>query len=67
MAPGRLEVDDTSTLPSPPSKPTVYLLDSLHPTAVKHAQSLFHAILPRTLSTQNGAKKPNTWSSKALT
>ncbi|KAJ5058795.1 D-isomer specific 2-hydroxyacid dehydrogenase [Bipolaris maydis] len=28
------------------AKPTVYLLDAFHPTAVKHAQSLFDAILP---------------------
>jgi phosphoglycerate dehydrogenase-like enzyme len=46
MAPGRLEVEDASTLPTPSVKPTVYLLDSLHPTAVTHAQSLFNAILP---------------------
>lgn len=39
--------------PSPPheiesGKPTVYLLDSFHPVAVKHAQKLFNAILPGT-------------------
>lgn len=27
-------------------KPTVYMLDSFHPSAVKHAQNLFHVILP---------------------
>jgi phosphoglycerate dehydrogenase-like enzyme len=27
-------------------KATVYLLDSFHPTATKHAQTLFDAVLP---------------------
>ncbi|KAI6808898.1 putative D-3-phosphoglycerate dehydrogenase [Hortaea werneckii] len=28
------------------SKPTVYMLDNFHPSAVQHAQNLFHVILP---------------------
>ncbi|RMY87863.1 hypothetical protein D0864_06762 [Hortaea werneckii] len=28
------------------SKPTVYMLDTFHPSAVQHAQKLFHVILP---------------------
>lgn len=28
------------------AKPTVYMLDTFHPSAVKHAQNLFHVILP---------------------
>jgi phosphoglycerate dehydrogenase-like enzyme len=50
MAPGRIEDHDPASLPpTPPStaeKPTVYLLDTLHPKAVEHAQSLFNAVLP---------------------
>lgn len=49
MAPAR--VDSVSEEPSlveaeETQKPTVYLLDSFHPTATKHAQTLFNAILP---------------------
>ncbi|OAL44826.1 hypothetical protein IQ07DRAFT_663093 [Pyrenochaeta sp. DS3sAY3a] len=46
MAPARTDspVDNESTVKS--TKPTVYLLDTFHPTAVKHAQSLFNVILP---------------------
>jgi phosphoglycerate dehydrogenase-like enzyme len=49
MAPGRLDTEDVSVLSTPSNladKPTVYLVDKLHPAAVKHAQSLFNAILP---------------------
>lgn len=39
--------------PSPPAdfephKPTVYLLDTFHPDAIKHAQKLFNVVLPGT-------------------
>lgn len=49
MAPARI----VEGPPSPPAeyaqdKPTVYLLDTLHPEAIKHAQNLFNAILPGT-------------------
>lgn len=49
MAPARI-IDGP---PPPPSefdtdKPTVYLLDTFHPDATKHAQKLFNAILPGT-------------------
>lgn len=49
MAPARI----IEGPPSPPAeydqqKPTVYLLDTLHPEATKHAQKLFNAILPGT-------------------
>lgn len=46
MAPGRIDspTDDARTLA--PSKPTVYLLDKFHPSAVRHAQDKFNAILP---------------------
>ncbi|PVI00956.1 hypothetical protein DM02DRAFT_526035 [Periconia macrospinosa] len=46
MAPGRTDsVPEVATVIEA-QKPTVYLLDSLHPTAIKHAQTLFNAILP---------------------
>ena len=51
MAPARI----IEGPPSPPTefehdayKPTVYLLDTFHPDATKHAQNLFNAILPGT-------------------
>lgn len=46
MAPSRIDslVDFPPTTPAP--NPTVYLLDTFHPTAMKHAQSLFDAVLP---------------------
>lgn len=43
MAPGRVDSMSEST---PPQKPTVYLLDIFHPTANKHAQTLFDAVFP---------------------
>lgn len=61
MAPGRLESADTSVPQASTNtadKPTVYLLDTLHPEAVKHAQSLFNAILPSDL-------KHSEWREKA--
>ncbi|KAI9158631.1 D-3-phosphoglycerate dehydrogenase [Paramyrothecium foliicola] len=49
MAPGRL--DDNEDFPVESTavdsrKPTVYLLDTFHPEAVKYAQKRFNAILP---------------------
>lgn len=46
MAPGRIDSPTESTQLLTTSKPTVYLLDTFHPTAVKHAQARFNAILP---------------------
>ena len=46
MAPGRLESPTDHRLFAETEKPTVYLLDTLHPTAVAHAQSIFNAIVP---------------------
>lgn len=46
MAPGRIDSPiESSQLPTA-SKPTVYLLDTFHPTALKYAQSKFDAVLP---------------------
>lgn len=46
MAPGRID-SPVEALPNHKSiKPTVYLLDNLHPAAEIHAQSLFNAVLP---------------------
>ena len=46
MAPGRIDspTDDTRTVA--PTKPTIYLLDKFHPSAVKHAQDKFNVIPP---------------------
>ncbi|EUC32880.1 hypothetical protein COCCADRAFT_97509 [Bipolaris zeicola 26-R-13] len=46
MAPGRIDSPAESPSAGKEAKPTVYLLDTFHPTAVKHAQSLFDAVLP---------------------
>jgi phosphoglycerate dehydrogenase-like enzyme len=55
MAPGRIDsIAETTTL----QKPTVYLLDTFHPEAVKHAQTLFDAILP-------GDPRHSQWRQKA--
>lgn len=43
MAPGRIDSVSESTNSQ---KPTVYLLDELHPEAIKHAQTLFDTVLP---------------------
>lgn len=45
MAPGRTDSPVASS-PTRTVKPTVYLLDTFHPTATKHAQAKFNAILP---------------------
>lgn len=45
MAPGRVDSPAEHTRILAPSKATVYLLDKFHPTAVKHAQDKFNAIL----------------------
>ncbi|KAJ4287785.1 hypothetical protein N0V90_012489 [Kalmusia sp. IMI 367209] len=46
MVPGRIDsVSDLGTT-GEAQKPTVYLLDTFHPTATKHAQFLFDAVLP---------------------
>lgn len=43
MAPGRVDaVSETC----PVQKPTVYVLDQFHPEVMKHAQSVFDAVLP---------------------
>lgn len=58
MAPGRID-SPVEALPNGKStKPTVYLLDTLHPEAVKRAQSLFNAILP-------GDERHSEWREKA--
>ncbi|KAL6155952.1 hypothetical protein ACJQWK_05189 [Exserohilum turcicum] len=49
MAPALVEAGEaivSSSSPNITNKPTVYLLDTLHPQAIRHAQSLFNAILP---------------------
>jgi hypothetical protein len=46
MAPGRIDSPVESSSIGKAAKPTVYLLDTFHPAAVKHAQSLFDAVLP---------------------
>ena len=46
MAPGILSSTADSADVGGPKKATVYLLDSFHPTAIQHAQTLFDAVLP---------------------
>jgi phosphoglycerate dehydrogenase-like enzyme len=46
MAPGRIDSPVESLPVGKTAKPTVYLLDTFHPTAQKHAQSVFDVILP---------------------
>ncbi|KAH8726123.1 D-isomer specific 2-hydroxyacid dehydrogenase [Phaeosphaeriaceae sp. PMI808] len=46
MAPGRIDSPVGTTPNAINTKPTVYLIDTFHPTAVAHAQSKFNAILP---------------------
>ncbi|KAJ4986212.1 D-3-phosphoglycerate dehydrogenase [Stagonosporopsis vannaccii] len=46
MAPGRIDSPAEIIQPFAIDKPTVYLLDTFHPTAEKHAQAKFNAILP---------------------
>lgn len=47
MAPGRIEGStETSNTSFTTEKPTVYLLDTFHPTAIAHAQTLFNTVLP---------------------
>lgn len=46
MAPGRIDSPTEGLESDAIGKPTVYLLDTFHPTAVKHAQAKFNAILP---------------------
>lgn len=46
MAPGRIDSPAERSETIATSKPTVYLLDTLHPDAVKHAQAKFNTILP---------------------
>jgi hypothetical protein len=46
MAPGPISVVADSSDIERTQKPTVYLLDSFHPTATTHAQTLFDAVLP---------------------
>ena len=46
MAPGRIDSPVESTTNVKNAKPTVYLIDTFHPTAVAHAQSKFNAVLP---------------------
>ncbi|KAM0703245.1 hypothetical protein Q7P35_009183 [Cladosporium inversicolor] len=58
MAPARI----MDYPPSPPTevadnKPTVYLLDTFHPDAMKHAQNIFNAILPGTPEHANWREK----------
>jgi hypothetical protein len=58
MAPGRIDSPVDSLPTGRADKPTVYLLDTFHPAAEKHAQSLFDAVLP-------SDKRHNGWRSKA--
>jgi phosphoglycerate dehydrogenase-like enzyme len=61
MAPALVESANTSSTSLPSDgvhKPTVYLLDTLHPQAMEHAQSLFNAVLPSDL-------KQSEWREKA--
>lgn len=46
MAPSRIDSAPESGTTGSSQKPTVYLLDTFHPTATQHAQSLFDAVLP---------------------
>jgi hypothetical protein len=46
MAPGRIDSPAERSEAIATSKPTVYLLDTLHPDAVKHAQAKFNVVLP---------------------
>lgn len=46
MAPGRIDAPTERSETIATSKPTVYLLDTFHPTAVKHAQTKFNIVLP---------------------
>jgi phosphoglycerate dehydrogenase-like enzyme len=46
MAPGILVDDQESELVSSRQRPTVYILDEYHPSAIKRAQKLFNTILP---------------------
>lgn len=46
MAPGRIDSLAQDIQPINAGKPTVYLLDTFHPTAEEHAQAKFNAILP---------------------
>ena len=46
MAPGRIDSPTERSENIATNKPTVYLLDELHPDAVKHAQAKFNTILP---------------------
>ena len=49
MAPGLIDsgiTSESSTSPNGVNKPTVYLLDTLHPKAIERARSLFNTILP---------------------
>lgn len=46
MAPGIISSPVDSADIGGSKKATVYLLDSFHPTATKHAQTLFDAVLP---------------------
>ncbi|KAH6639838.1 D-isomer specific 2-hydroxyacid dehydrogenase [Boeremia exigua] len=46
MAPGRIDSPTENVHLFTTSKATVYLLDTFHPTALKHAQAKFNAILP---------------------
>jgi len=46
MTPGRIDSEPEDKIGVGNLKPTVYLLDSFHPTATKHAQAVFDAVLP---------------------
>jgi phosphoglycerate dehydrogenase-like enzyme len=56
MAPGIVDhasLDEETRSNSHPAKPTVYMIDKLHPEAVRHAQDLFHVVLPTDPEIQN--------------
>lgn len=54
MARGRV---DSVSEPTTTQKSTVYLLDSFHPEASKHAQTLFDTILPTDLRNSQWREK----------
>ncbi|PLB53672.1 putative D-3-phosphoglycerate dehydrogenase [Aspergillus steynii IBT 23096] len=46
MAPGIIEIPSSAGQSTTSSKPTVYALDTFHPTAIAHAETLFKIIHP---------------------
>lgn len=57
MAPGILSSTANSADIGGSKKATVYLLDSFHPAATKHAQTVFDAVLPNDPRHKNWREK----------